>query len=197
MFPLLLLFIYGGSININVDNMYLGTSNVWVGILFAIVIIMDSFSKDEKPEIHLLLNALPYTRKEIVTSKYIGAFLYILSTLVVIIVGNLLFHQILVTWEQLLFITCLVIAFISFAFPFSYMFKSQYLFYAFWVAFVLFIMIIVLFIPNLNDIIREFVRMILTLENYQLYLLAIGFVALLYFLSWRLSLSIYQRKNFQ
>ena len=44
------------------------------------------------------------------------------------------------------------------------------------VLFVLYLIIISLFIPNLNDIIRDITQMVLSLENYWVYLLVIAAV---------------------
>lgn len=54
----------------------LDISPIWVGVVFSIVISMYAFSIDEKSSIHMLLNSLPYTRKEIVSSKYIVVVLF-------------------------------------------------------------------------------------------------------------------------
>ena len=72
--------------------LFLETSSIWVGIIFCIVIIMNAFSMDEKTSINLLLNSLPYTRKEIVSSKYIGA-IYFNCYVVTIFIGNLIIHR--------------------------------------------------------------------------------------------------------
>ena len=57
-------------------SLFLSTSAIWFGFIFCFAIIMQSFSMDEKASIHLLLNSLPYTRKEIVSSKYIKCMYY-------------------------------------------------------------------------------------------------------------------------
>ncbi|MEC1446936.1 ABC-2 transporter permease [Bacillus haynesii] len=54
----------------------LDVSPIWVGIAFSIAIFMNAISIDEKSSIHMLLNSLPYTRKEIVSSKYIVVVLF-------------------------------------------------------------------------------------------------------------------------
>jgi len=56
--------------------LFLENSSVWGGIIFSIAIIMNAYNIDEKSSIHMLLNSLPYTRNEIVSSKYIGAFIF-------------------------------------------------------------------------------------------------------------------------
>ena len=75
MLPILLLYL---TLNYSV---------VWIGIIFCIAIIMQSFSVDEKSTSHMLLNALPYTREEIVNSKYIGAGVFTFLILFIIFLG--------------------------------------------------------------------------------------------------------------
>lgn len=168
----------------------------WIGVLFSIAIIMQSFSVDEKSTSHMLLNALPYTRKEIVNSKYIGAGVFTLLIVLTIFVGNLIVHKEIIQWEQLLLVMSVVAVFISFAFPFSYLFKSQYLMIGFIVLFVLYVVTINKFIPDLNDRIREAVQMVLSFEQSLLYTGILLSVALLYLFSWMLSIRIYSRKVF-
>lgn len=183
---LLLLFAY----------LFVATSTVWAGVLFCIAIIMQSFSIDEKSPIHFLLNSLPYTRKEIVSSKYISACVFTFLILLTIFIGNLIINKEIIQWEQILFITSIVAVFISFAFPFSYLYNSQYLMFAFAVLFVLYFITVRKFIPDLNDRLREGIQMILSFDNSLLYLGVILSVVLLYTFSWMLSIRIYSRKVF-
>ncbi|MDN4608138.1 ABC-2 transporter permease [Sporosarcina highlanderae] len=177
-------------------DLFLDGSRIYVGILFSIAIIMQSFATDEKSSVHFLLNSLPYTRKEIVSSKYVGACVFISLVLLTIFIGNLVIHKEFVPWEQLLFIASIVAVFISLAFPFSYLFKSQYLMIASIVLFVLYFIIVAKFIPDLNDWIRGAVQTLLSLDDTLLYGGAIFSVILLYFCSYMLSVRIYSRKVF-
>lgn len=174
----------------------LGTSSIWVGIIISIVMIIDSFSSDEKTSINLLLNSLPYTRKEIVSSKYIGAIFLTCVVVFIIFIGNLLIHQEITAWKELVFIVSVVMVFISLIFPFSYKFKSQYLLFASIVLLAIYLVVITFFIPNLFDKIREFVGTLLTLQNAQFYLLLAFLVIALYAWSWLLSIRIYRKKVF-
>lgn len=176
--------------------LFVGGSTTWVAVFFCIAIIMNAFSVDEKTSADLLLNSLPYTRKEIVSSKYIGAFAFIFLILVTIFIGNLIINREIVQLEQLLLTTSIVVVFISFAFPFSYLFKSMYLLIASLVLFVLFQIIGNTVIIDLNDRIREVNQTLLSWDNSILYLVVILSVVLLYLSSWMLSIRIYSRKVF-
>ncbi|MCM3088045.1 ABC-2 transporter permease [Bhargavaea ginsengi] len=171
-------------------------STIWVGIVFCVAIIMQMFSADEKSSIHLLLNSLPYSRKQIVGSKYAGAVVIMALFLMTTFLGHFMIYREVFPWSQLLFIACVVFLFISFAFPFSYLFKSQYLFIASGVLFVLYLIIANQFVPNLNDILRNFTGSIVSIDNHIIYLFVGLGVLLLYLSSWLLSIRIYSKKVF-
>jgi ABC-2 type transport system permease protein len=173
--------------------LFVNVSTTWVAIVFCIVIIMNAFETDETASANLLLNSLPYTRKEIVSSKYIGALFFIFLILLTIFIGNWMIHREIMQWEVLLFITSIVMGFISFAFPFSYLFKSKYLLIGSGVVFVIY-MVTLRVIPNLNDRVREVVQRVLSFDNSLFYVAIILPCALLYVLSWILSIQIYSRK---
>lgn len=174
----------------------LEVSSIWVGVLFSIAIIMNAYTTDEKSSIHMLLNSLPYTRKEIVSSKYIGAIIFTCVIVFIIFIGNLIIHQEIVAWKDLLFIVSVVMVAISLLFPFSYKFKSQYMLIASIVSFGAYLVVINSFIPNLNDKIRGFVQTLLTLQTAQFYLFTALSVMALYACSWLLSIRIYGKKVF-
>ena len=170
MLPILLLYL---TLNYSV---------VWIGIIFCIAIIMQSFSVDEKSTSHMLLNALPYTREEIVNSKYIGAGVFTFLILFIIFLGNLIINKEIIQWKQLFLIMSIVALFVSFAFPFSYLFKSQYLLFGGIALFVFYIVTVSKFIPDLNDRIRKVVGIVLSFEQSLVYVGGLVLVGLLYFL---------------
>lgn len=176
--------------------LFLEDSSIWGGIIFSIAIIMNAYSVDEKSSIHMLLNSLPYTRKEIVSSKYMGAFVFIGMIVFTIFMGNLVIHQEITIWKDILFIICLVMVAISFLFPFSYKFKSQYMLIGALVSMVIYLVIIPFFIPDVNDKIRGLVQTVLTLPTTQLYLFIGLSIMVLYACSWLLSIRIYSKKVF-
>ncbi|WP_018932987.1 ABC-2 transporter permease [Gracilibacillus lacisalsi] len=171
-------------------------SYIWIGIVFSIVIIQDVFAKDEHSSINKLLNSLPYTRQEIVTSKYIGAIIFTLLVALTMIIGGMLIHKEIPTWKEIMLMVSLSMLAVSFIFPFSYKFKSQYILKAFLVLFVVYMIVITIFIHNLNDILREFVQTILTLEDPSVFLVMILSIMVLYIFSWLLSIRIYRNKVF-
>ncbi|MED4729383.1 ABC-2 transporter permease [Aneurinibacillus migulanus] len=174
----------------------LNISYIWSGFVFSIVIIMSAFSIDEKSRINTLLNSLPYTRREIVSSKYIGVLIFTLIVVLTIFIGNLIIHRELTLWKDLMFIVSLVMVSTSFILPFSYQFKSQYLFIGSLVLIGIYMVLISTMFQNLNDIIRENVQIVLSLQNINVYLLIIFSIIILYVCSWLLSIRIYRNKVF-
>jgi len=102
----------------------------------------------------------------------------------------------MMSWKEILFVLCLSLLFFSVSLPFSYQFKSQYLMYASIAAFAAYLVILNVFIPNLHDVIREFVGVLLAMQQVQLYVLASCIVLAMYILSWLLSIRIYHKKVF-
>ncbi|KGP91220.1 ABC transporter permease [Pontibacillus chungwhensis BH030062] len=174
----------------------LGVSSIWVGLIFSIVMITNTFSLDEKSNVHMLLNSLPYTRKQIVSSKYVVAVLFTLLVALALFVGNLVFHGEITLWKHLLIMMILVFIAASFILPFSYQYKSQYLFVASIVAFGAYMLLVNTLIPNLNDLIREKVYIILTTTTPSLYVGMVVLVGCLYGFSWIVSIRIYEKKVF-
>jgi len=50
-------------------------------LVASIFIPFNALGFDEKVESHILLNSLPYTRKEIIASRYIGALIYMIFSI--------------------------------------------------------------------------------------------------------------------
>lgn len=173
----------------------LDTSTTWIGIIFSIVLIMNAFSEDEKSAVHLLLNSLPYTRKELVTAKYLGALLFAVITLFVIAASNWIIHSEGMQWAQLVFSISVVLTFVSIAFPVSYIFHSKYLGIAFIGLFVIYMIIANTFVHNLQERVINTARTIMSLEVSNLYMLVFLPALLLYLLSWLTSIFIYKQKT--
>ena len=173
-------------------------ANVYVAFVFSLSFILSACSVDEKDNINILLNSLPYTRKEIVSSKYIGALLFTLLAVIVMYAGDFLLNgeNELFLWKEMLLVIGLVMLTTSFLIPFLFRFKMQYLHIAMGAIVVIYFFTVGFFIKNLNDILRELTRRFLTLQETQIYLVAILTVVLLYIGSWLLSIRIYERKIF-
>ncbi|MET4560250.1 ABC-2 type transport system permease protein [Lysinibacillus parviboronicapiens] len=173
-------------------------ASVYVGFIFSLSFIMSACSLDEKDNINILLNSLPYTRKEIVASKYIGALLFTLLFVIVMYVGDFLVNGSngLLLLKEVMLILGLVMITTSFLLPFLYKFKMQYLHMAMVGVVVIYLLTISFFIKNLHDVIRALTLKILTLQEIQLYFFAMLIIVIFYIGSWLLSIRIYERKVF-
>ena len=181
-------------------------SSVWVGFFFSLVIIIGAFGTDEKPAINNFLNSLPYTRKEIVSSKYIGTLIFTFITVIVLFIGNFIIHKEIFDWKESLLIVGLVLLFVSFYFPFSYKFKGQYFLNGTLIigaaALVFSKLILPKIIPTLNDTMNLGEKMewltqkIFSLQDMKLYGLIAIVIVVLYACSWLLSIRIYSKKVF-
>ncbi|WP_433595642.1 ABC-2 transporter permease [Lysinibacillus xylanilyticus] len=172
-------------------------SLIFLGFLYSVVFILNAFAYDEKDNANILLNSLPYTRREIVSSKYIGSLIFTTIFVFMIYVGDFLINGkgSLFIWKEMLLIIGLVMVAISFIFPISYKFKMRYLLIALGVLFGIYMLAINLLVP-INDILRELARKFLTLQEMQMYFVASITVIILYIGSWLLSIYIYERKAF-
>ena len=62
-------------------------SLLFLGFLYSVIFILNAFAYDEKDNANILLISLPYTRKEIVSSKYIGSLIFTTIFVFMIYVG--------------------------------------------------------------------------------------------------------------
>ncbi|MFU8692419.1 ABC-2 transporter permease [Rossellomorea sp. FS2] len=174
----------------------LGAPPIWVGLVFILVLSMSTFGNDEKTTINLFLNSLPFTRKEIVSSKYISVLIYTVAITILLFLGSLLIHGRIMEWQGIVFMTMLSLLSLSFMLPFAYRFASKYLMIASLVLFAAYFAVVNVFIPNLNDIIRESVGTLVSLESTAPYLIVCVAVLAIFALSWVLSIRIYEKKVF-
>ena len=176
--------------------MFLDASVTLVGIVFTLTIVMHIFSNDEKKSIQMLLSSLPYTRREVVCSKYISVFVYILLVLSVIVISNYLVNQQVPNWKELLIVVGIVMLLVSIMFPFAYKFKSKYLLIATIIGFVIYLFVMNYLIENINDEIRSITARILEFNDTQIFI-GIGVILIMfYLLSWMLSVRFYEKKVF-
>ncbi|MFS0783200.1 ABC-2 transporter permease [Bacillus sp. 1P06AnD] len=175
---------------------FIDVSVMFVGVLFTFAMAMHIFSSDEKKSIQTLLSSLPYTRREVVSSKYVSVFVCLFLVMSVVVVSNYFINQEVTNWKQIYFITSVVMVLISFVFPFSYKFTSKYLLTASIGLFVLYLAVLKFLIPNLNDEIRSITTRIIELNNIQIFLGTGAILILFYVVSWILSVRIYEKKVF-
>ena len=176
--------------------MLLDVSVMLVGILFTLAIVMHIFTSDEKKSIQMLLSSLPYTRREIVSSRYLSAIIYALLVIGAVAISDYAVNQQIPDWKQFLFVAGVAMLAFSFYFPFSYRFASKYLLIALIGTFLIYLFLMRFLVPNLNDLTRSMTTKILELHDMQLWLGAGALLIILYLLSWKISVRIYEKKVF-
>lgn len=172
--------------------------SVYIVFIYSIVFVLSAFSNDEKDNANILLNSLPYTRREIVSSKYMGALIFTALFMCYTYLFDFLLNgkQVAVLWKEILLIMGLVMIVISFILPISYKFKTKYLTIAIMGLLGVYMVIINYFVPNLNKQITTVVQNFMTVQEIQLYLIVSLLIVLIYIGSWMLSVRIYKRKAF-
>lgn len=181
-------------------------ASILVGVLFSLVIIIAAFGSDEKSAINNFLNSLPYTRKEIVSSKYISALIFTCIIVFILFIGNFIIHKEIIDWKESSLIVGIVLIFVSFYFPFSYKFKGQYFLNGTLIIGAALMVVANFILPKLGPIIDDrmnvgekiewFVQKLFSLQDVQLYSLIVAIVVVLYVCSWLLSIRIYSKKAF-
>lgn len=173
-------------------------SPVFIVFVYSVVFILNAFSSDEKDNANILLNSLPYTRKEIVSSKYIGALIFTGLFICYTYLANYLLNGtvVLILWKEILLNMGLVMIAISFILPISYKFKTKYLTVICIALVGMYFVVINYFVPNFNDRLRTLVQNFMTVQELQLYLIATIITVFLFISSWLLSIRIYERKAF-
>lgn len=173
-------------------------SPVFIVFVYSVVFILNAFSSDEKDNANILLNSLPYTRKEIVSSKYIGALIFTGLFICYTYLANYLLNGtvVLILWKEILLNMGLVMIAISFILPISYKFKTKYLTIICIALVGMYLVVINYFVPNFNDRLRTLVQNFMTVQELQLYLIATIITVFLFISSWLLSIRIYERKAF-
>lgn len=179
-----------------VAYIYLDRSIIFLSVLFIFATTLHVFSNEEKKPIQMLLSSLPYTRREIVSSRYLSVFVYTLLILLIISMGNYIVNNQFPSWREIMFVIGLVMLMFSFIFPFSYKYKSNFLLFATIGIFILYMFVVNTLIPNLNDQIRSITAKILAFSDTQIIIGAIIILSLLYLISWMISVRVYEKKVF-
>jgi ABC-2 type transport system permease protein len=172
-------------------------SPLFVGIIFCLVMLANLLAMDEKKSTQLLLNSLPFTRKEIVMSKYVTAFLYVILIVFSITMIHYVFHQTWPNFYHLIMVFAFSLFIVSLLYPFAYRFSSKYFKFLFIGIFATYLICLRFFIPNLHDRIREFVSMLTTSSQPIMYVYITSSMLVLFCLSLLVSIRIYSNKVFE
>lgn len=167
-------------------------------VMISSLFIMNSHYYDEKDKANIFLNSLPYTKKEIISSKYIEGLLTTAIVLVGYIIGQFVVNSSLVSFSFEQVVLCFIgtMVFTAFYLPFFYKFTQQYLLVAFSIIVVL---LVILIRPIMELILSNFPEAIQTLQGLatiQLFSISFILVTAIYVVSWLVSIKIYSNKAF-
>lgn len=164
-------------------------------LVASLIIPFNTYAYDEKVETNILLNSLPYTRTEIIASRYLGAIIYMALAIGVTSLTLFAFNNPF-TMTDIAIGSGLFLLFASFTFPLFYIFKPGYIFPVVMISFLLLAGIgpaIVLFLAEHLHAITDF---IVNLSVPVLYTGATLVILVIYVISWGITNAIYQRKAF-
>ncbi|MEW9503359.1 ABC-2 transporter permease [Jeotgalibacillus marinus] len=167
----------------------------FIFIIASIIIPFSTYAYDEKAETNILLNSLPYTRTEIIASRYLGAIVYMVLAIVVTSLALFAFNKPF-AMTDIAIASGLFLLFAAFTFPLFYIIKPGYFFMAVLITFFLLAGIgpaIVLFLAEHLAAITNFIT---NLSVPTLYTGAALVVIGVYVISWGISTVIYHRKAF-
>ncbi|WP_144569612.1 ABC-2 transporter permease [Bacillus pseudomycoides] len=161
----------------------------------SILIPYNTHAYDAKAETNILLNSLPYTRKEIVASRYIGAIVYMLLAIAVTSAMLIIFQKSF-TVEHIVMGNALFLLFAAITFPLFYQFKQDHMLLIIMALF----LVLTAFGPGaVQFLATEFSTVtdtIFSLSIPTLYAIATMIIVCAYIISCGVSLIIYQRKAF-
>ncbi|MFI8708810.1 ABC-2 transporter permease [Bacillus sp. NPDC077411] len=186
------LLVYLGCI---VFFIVMNTHPILIFTITSIFIPFNTHAYDEKTETNILLNSLPYTRKEIVTSRYIGTIVYMLLAIAVTSAMLIIFQKSF-TVEHIVMGNALFLLFAAITFPLFYQFKQNHMSSIVMVSF----LVLAHFGPAaVQFLVTKFSTVtdaIFSLSVSALYTIATVIIVCTYIISWGVSLIIYQRKAF-
>jgi len=181
--PLILLFVIAGF------------PPALILIIASVYIPFNAYIYDGMAETNILLNSLPYTRTEIIASRYLGAIVYMILSIGLTGLALLVFN-VPFTLTDIAIGSGLSLIFVAFTFPLFNIFKPSYIFTIALLSLVFLSVIgppIVMFLAEHLTTITNF---IVNTPNPALYTGAAIVVLPLYAISWLITTMIYQRKAF-
>ncbi len=178
--------------------LYIDISLVGTITLTCSLFVLHSHYYDEKDHSNMLLNSLPYSRKEIVTSKFLEAVLAIIPVSIVSIVSKLIFTggDFELSYSSLLISLFCTMIFTSFYLPFFYKFTQQYIMMIGAALMGLTVALMPIITRFVTKHFSDQINTVLNMSEIQLYTIFGGISVLLFVLSWNLTVSIYSKRVF-
>ncbi|UUI03924.1 ABC-2 transporter permease [Oceanobacillus jeddahense] len=167
----------------------------FIFLMASVFIPLNAYIFDQQSKSNILLNSLPYTRKEIVAARYIGAIVYMILSIA--LAGGILYiFQFDYMIRDMAIAAGLFCLIASFAFPLFYFLKAEYIFIAAFIGFIASTIILPPVFRFLAEHLTTITDFITSLSTSTLYLSGAAIAIGLYLISWVVSQFIYQRKVF-
>ncbi|PAD21659.1 ABC-2 transporter permease [Terribacillus saccharophilus] len=167
----------------------------FIFLLASVIIPINTIAYDEKAETNILLNSLPYTRSEIIASRYLGTIVFIIlatgvtSVLLYVFDRNFSITDIAIS-------SSLALLLLSFYLPMSYIIKPGYNFPIAFISFLLLAGIVPPIVSYLGENLTSVTDFLLNLSVPILYISALLLGFAIYATSWGITTIIYRRKAF-
>ncbi|CAM3874352.1 MULTISPECIES: ABC-2 transporter permease [Bacillus cereus group] len=180
-----------------VTYLWAGMDVAYVIIICSAVFVINTYQSDDKDNANILVNSLPYTRKEIISSKYVGTLFFTIVIIPFCLVGK---YFILDSMEFQLSLESYILGFLAvmlitaFYIPFFVTFKVKTLVPVF-----IFLSIGVIYLMrNTPYLLNKYANGVLTflkeISDLKLFLIFAVIAVGCYGVSWILSIRIYQNK---
>ena len=170
-------------------------SPAFIFVVASIFIPFNTFGYDEKTETNILLNSLPYTRKEIIASRYLGAIVYMIISIAITSLALWVFNKPF-TMTDIAIGIGLFLLFVALSFPVFYIFKPGYLIHVVLISFILLAGLGPHLAQFLIEHVTAFNHFLNTTPTSTIYTAAAVGILVIYGISWGLTTVIYERKVF-
>ncbi|WP_096186385.1 ABC-2 transporter permease [Evansella halocellulosilytica] len=164
-------------------------------LVASIFIPFNTYGYDEKVETNILLNSLPYTRTEIIASRYLGAIVYMVLAIGVTSVALFAFNKPF-SFTDIAIGSGLFLLFAALTFPLFYIFKQGYITTVVIISFILLTWMAGPVVSFINENLTAITAFIVNLSIPVLYMGATIIIMFVYALSWGITNIIYKRKAF-
>ncbi|WP_342532489.1 ABC-2 transporter permease [Lysinibacillus sp. FSL K6-0057] len=173
----------------------MGAHPALIFLVASIFIPFNTYAYDEKVETNILLNSLPYTRTEIIASRYLGAIVYMILSIGVTSLALFAFNKHF-TMADIAIGSGLFLLFAALTFPLFQVFKQGYITTVILISFILLTWISRPIAMYMNEHLTAIIDFIDHTSVTVLYTGATLFILAIYSISWGITNIIYQRKAF-
>lgn len=151
---------------------------------------------DDRDKVHLLLNALPGSKKSIVTAKYISIGLFFAISLAVYTIVNLVtFGDFQLLGHDGLLTVAVSVIFVAFFVPLSLYFPYSVILVVFFIIYFGAMLVINTFVPNFYELVSQTIDYILSLPIVLVSAVSLLILATLLIISWFSSVKLYEYKK--